>query len=219
MKKSSRVVAHRVAAVLFAVVLFRPPPARAQLVDPVPPDSMHVVECGACSAGQRVGLAPVVPAAVMPDTNRRHAIEYSPLYSTSMTVHRIASYLEIPLFVAEYAVGTQLYNYTGDKYSSDYQSIRNTHAALAGVLGALFITNTVTGVYGLYESRHDPAGRTRKWIHSISMLVADAGFVATAAAAESAREDPGGASTHRSIAIASMGVALASTIMMWFWKN
>jgi len=219
MTHSYMVAAWRFAVGSLAVFTLLAHPANAQLSDSVLPSPTRPIECGACSAGQRVGLAPIAPVAVLPDTGRQHAIEYSSLYSTSMTVHRIASYLEIPLFVAEYAVGTQLYNYTGDKYSSDYQSIRNTHSALAGGLAALFITNTVTGVYGLYESRHDPAGRTRKWIHSISMLIADAGFVATAAAAESAREDPSGASTHRSIAMASMGVALASTIMMWFWKN
>jgi len=219
MKISSHLSWYRIVAVVLTASGSLVPSARAQLPDSVVPQPTHAVECGACSAGQRVGLSPIVAPAVLPDTNRRKAIEYSSLYSTSMTVHRIASYLEVPLFVAEYAVGTQLYNYTGDKYSSDYESLRNTHSALAGGLAALFITNTVTGVYGLYESRHDPAGRTRKWIHSISMLVADAGFVATAAAAESAREDPSGASTHRAIALTSMGVALASTIMMWFWKD
>jgi len=57
------------------------------------------------------------------------------------------------------------------------------------------------------------------------MLVADAGFVATAASA------PGGnhhhtspnyattAQTHRAIAIGSISLATISTVMMWVWKN
>jgi len=218
MKISSHLSWYRIVAVGLTASGSLVPSARAQLPDSVVPQPTHAVECGACSAGQRVGLSPIVAPAVLPDTNRRKAIEYSSLYSTSMTIHRIASYLEIPLFVAEYAIGTQLYNESGTS-GSEESSLRDTHATIAGALGVLFITNTVTGVYGLYESRHDPAGRTRKWIHSISMLIADAGFVATAAAADDDGGSSSSRSTHRSLAIGSMGIALASTIMMWFWKN
>lgn len=218
MKISSHVSWYRIVAVVLTASSSLVPSARAQLPDSLVPQATHAVECGACSAGQRVGLSPIVLPAVLPDTNRRKAIEYSSLYSTSMTIHRIASYLEIPLFVAEYAIGTQLYNESGTS-GSEESSLSDTHATIAGALGVLFITNTVTGVYGLYESRHDPAGRTRKWIHTISMLIADAGFVATAAAADDEGGSSSSRSTHRSLAIGSMGIALASTIMMWFWKN
>ncbi|MBL0178372.1 MAG: hypothetical protein IPP98_04495 [Gemmatimonadetes bacterium] len=64
---------------------------------------------------------------------------------------------------------------------------------MAAGLGVLFTVNTVTGGWNLYESRKDPSGRTRKWIHTIAMLAADAGFLWTAAAAEGARESDAGA--------------------------
>jgi len=40
--------------------------------------------------------------------------------------------------------------------------------------------NSVTGVWNLWESRHQPAGRTRRTLHGLLMLAADAGFGATA---------------------------------------
>jgi hypothetical protein len=51
------------------------------------------------------------------------------------------------------------------------------------------------------------------------MLAADAGFVATAGSAGSARGGGTSANTHRALAIGSMGLATASTLMMWLWKN
>lgn len=86
-------------------------------------------------------------------------------------------------------------------------------------LGALFAINTVTGVWNLIESRHEPAGRFRRWLHSLSMLAADAGFMLTANAAGEARRTDDGANRHRNLAIGSMGLAAASTIIMWLWKD
>ena len=59
------------------------------------------------------------------------------------------------------------------------------------------------------------------------MLVADAGFVATGALAEDAGEDEGneggederGSNTHRNVAVASMGVSVLATVIMWFGQR
>jgi hypothetical protein len=186
-------------------------PARAQQPNSGPQD------CGACGTGPRVGLRPV-PGMALQDTGRRRAIEYSSAYSTFMTIHRVGSYLELPLFAAEYFVGEKLLR--DERNNPDGQSsIKGTHGAIATGLGVLFGVNTFTGVWGLVESRHEPAGRTRRWVHSILMLVADAGFLATGAAAESARDNPSGADHHRALAIGSIGVATVATAIMWFWKN
>ncbi|HEY8062630.1 MAG TPA: hypothetical protein VID74_07525 [Gemmatimonadales bacterium] len=173
--------------------------------------------CGACIAATEVGLHPL-PAITRQDTTRPRAIAYSNGYYTRLTIHRIASYTELPLFVAEYFVGTKVLNDERDN-PGVRSSLRGTHGMIASGLEGLFALNTVTGVWNLIEARHDPAGRTRRWLHSLTMLAADAGFVATAGSTRSARGGGTSANTHRAWAIGSMALATASTLMMWLWKN
>jgi hypothetical protein len=154
-------------------------------------------------------------------TQRRHAVEYSDWYYKRLTIHKVASYTTIPLFVTEYILGDKLYNGTASS------STRSTHQAVAAGIGVLFGVNTVTGVWNLWESRHESQGRARRMTHGLLMLASDAGFVATAALAPEGNEggfDDGfedssnNRSTHRTVAITSMGVSLASYLMMYFWK-
>jgi len=145
---------------------------------------------------------------------RPKAIEYSHGYEVRRKIHVYASIATLPLFVTEIALGQQLYNGNG----SDGQ--RTAHAVVAGSIAALFGVNTVTGVWNLWEARSDPAHRGRRMTHGIMMLAADAGFVATGMLAPS-REDVDyldHQSTHRAVALTSMGVATASYLMMLFWK-
>jgi hypothetical protein len=168
-------------------------------------------------------LAPPLDPDSGADTTRARpkAIEYSSFYYTRLTIHKYASYATIPLFVAEGIVGQKLYNSTGES------SLRGTHSALAAGIGVLFGVNTVTGVWNLWEGRKNPAGRTRRMIHSVLMLVSDAGFVATASSAPHRESEGGGPvtneggspSTHRTLAITSGSVALAGYLMMLFWKD
>ena len=193
------------------------PPAMAQHAASRP---TAPVRCGACIASLAVGVQQV-PA----DTGRPRAIEYSDAYGTRLKIHQIASVAEIPLFIGEYFLGEKLLRdqrngvNQGGEDDGNRSSARSAHAAVAAGLGVLFAVNTITGGWNLYESRKDPSGRTRRWIHAISMLAADAGFLWTAAAAEGARESDAGARTHRARAIASMSLATASTVMMWLWKD
>jgi hypothetical protein len=154
------------------------------------------------------------------DTGERRprAVEYSDAYYTRLTIHRYASYAELPLFAVEYALGQRILNgdRTGDIAS---QGTRSAHKVVAGGLGALFAVNTVTGVWNLIEARKDPAGRTRRDLHALGMLLADAGFLYTASLAGDARESLDAANRHRNAAIASISVATASTLMMWLWKD
>ena len=150
-------------------------------------------------------------------TQRRHAVEYSEWYYKRLTIHKVASYTTIPLFVAEYVLGDKLYNGTASS------STRSTHQAVAGGIGVLFGVNTVTGVWNLWESRHESQGRARRTTHALLMLAADAGFVATAALAPEGEDDSfenssDNRSRHRTVAITSMGVSLASYLMMYLWK-
>ena len=68
---------------------------------------------------------------------------------------------------------------------------RSAHRVVAGALGVLFAVNTVTGVWNLIEARNDPAGRTRRNLHALGMLLADAGFLYTASLAGGANGEPG----------------------------
>jgi hypothetical protein len=133
-------------------------------------------------------------------------------------VHRIASYATIPLFVSEYFLGQKLI-----KDPPGPQGTQDAHRVVALGLAGLFGVNTVTGLWNLWDSRKDPSGRARRWIHATLMIAADAGFVATASAAPSPRRisptDLSHANTHRTLAIASMSTALASYVMMLLWKN
>ena len=147
-----------------------------------------------------------------PTAPRPMAFEYSDGYKTRLKIHKYASYATLPLFVAQYAVGQKLYDGT----ASD--GTRSAHGALAATTAALFAVNTVTGVWNFSEGRKDPNHRTKRTIHGALMLVADAGFVATGLMApDNEHEGEGGgssASSHRAVAIASMGVATVAYLMM-----
>ena len=174
------------------------------------------------SAGPRlsalaISFAADTPVKVAPDTGetRPKAIEHSDAYYTRLAIHRYASYAELPLFAAEYVLGQKLLNDQRD----GRRGSSGAHSAVAVGLGALFAVNTVTGVWNMVEARHDPAGRTRRNLHVVTMLLADAGFVWTASLAGGAKESEHGAERHRNAALVSIGVATASTLMMWLWKD
>lgn len=167
-----------------------------------------------------VTFASDTPRIARADTGnaRPKAAEYSDAYGTRLAIHRYASYTELPLFAAEYVLGEKILKdqRTGRVVSS---GARSAHGAVAVGLGALFAVNTVTGVWMMIEARHDPAGRTRRNLHGLSMLLADAGFLYTASLVGDARKTLDGANRHRNAAVVSIGVATASTLMMWLWKD
>lgn len=162
-------------------------------------------------------LAPPAPEAPEDTIRPRpRAFVYSDGYTTRATIHKWSSWAMLPLFAGEYAVGQQLYN---DPQSGS----RDLHSLLAAGIGGLFAVNTATGVLNLWESRKDPHGRTRRWVHGIAMLVADAGFLATAGTAPESEGEAGitegNKSLHRTLAISSGSVALGSWLMMLLWKE
>jgi hypothetical protein len=161
------------------------------------------------------------PADTMADTTgkaqRRRAVEHSDWYYRRLTIHKVASYTTIPLFATEYVLGDKLYNGTASS------STRSAHQAVAAGIGILFGVNTVTGVWNLWDSRHESEGRARRTTHALLMLAADAGFVATASLAPEGEDDSFEDSSddrgrHRAVALTSIGVSLASYIMMYLWK-
>lgn len=150
--------------------------------------------------------------------DRPKAYHYSDGYYTRLKIHKIASYATLPLFAAQVWSGTKLWN-SGE----DGGFAKDIHGPVATTIAGLFAVNTVTGVWNLWEGRKDPNGRTRRIIHSLLMITADAGFVATGASAPDDDEEGGshssGAIRHRNLALGSMGVALSSYLMMLIWKD
>jgi len=154
------------------------------------------------------------PAALTQTTpTRPKTFAYSDAYYVRLKIHKYASFATLPLFIAQTIVGQELYNGTGS------ESLRGTHSALAAGVAVLFAANTVTGVWNLVEASKNPNGRTKRLVHGIMMLCADVGFVATGALAPDDEEDYGvssgsGPSTHRTVALVSMGIATVGYLYM-----
>jgi hypothetical protein len=139
------------------------------------------------------------------------AFEYSDGYRLRAKIHKISSFATLPLFGAEAIVGQSLYD---DPTSGK----KDAHLAIAAGIGALFAVNTTTGVWNLIEARKDPSHRTRRLVHGLMMLGADAGFLATAALGPESEhgESEGSRSTHRAVAFTSISLATAGYLIMLF---
>jgi hypothetical protein len=144
---------------------------------------------------------------------RRHSVSYSDAYAVRLRIHRIGSYTMLPLFAAEYGLGQNLLN---DSRPSSW--IQPTHTSVALGIGALFTVNTVTGLWNLWDSRNDPADRTRRWIHTSLMMASNAGFVWTRAIGGDSHTS-NQRQRHKTVALSSMAVSAAGTVMMWLWKT
>lgn len=137
------------------------------------------------------------------------AIEYSPGYHTRLKIHRISSFAMLPFFAGSYITGQKL------THDDPPDWARRLHGPFAAGTGILFASNTITGVWNLWASRKDPAGRTKRWVHSLMFLAADAGFTYAAISAPNRNGDP---NTHRTVALASMGLSVTSWGLMLFFK-
>ena len=184
----------------------------------IPPDpSPDTLAFAALLAPTSSSVALTTPSGVATPGDaqeRQEIVEYSDGYFTRLTVHKWASYLTVPLFVGQYAVGQKLMNGEGS------DRLRGVHSLLATSIAGLFVVNTFTGGLNAIEARKDPEGKNRRTLHTALMLLADAGFVATGMLAkENENEDgwsggPANNNTHRNVALASMGTALVSYAIM-----
>lgn len=158
---------------------------------------------------RRLAPPPLVANAGMPMPDAPgSAVEYSEWYYRRLDIHRWGSYAMLPLFAAQYIAGTNLESGGHDDWAEEL------HPMLAGGVAALFASNTVTGVWNLWEGRKDPKDRTRRFLHAGLMLLADAGFVATGILADEAEDHGGGAGAHKTVALASMTAATLSWAIM-----
>ena len=159
--------------------------------------------------------APAPAPAQTPVAPSVPVIEYSDAYQTRAKIHKIGSFAMLPLAGAEYLLGTSLYNNGGD-------GTKSAHIAVGVGISSLFAVNTVTGLWNLYDARHDPNGRTKRWAHALLMLTADAGFVATFANAPGGGNRPGTTTssrdTHRTLALGSLAVGTVGYLIMLIGK-
>ena len=177
-----------------------------------------VVQRPVLDTGAVVSAGVVAPLDT-PIVRRRHAIQYSDQYYTRLTIHRYGSYVMLPLFGAEYALGQNLIN-----DASPASWLKPAHFGVALGIGALFTVNTVTGAMNLWESRDDPANRTLRITHTVLMLASDAGFMITGAVTPSHHSTDfariqSQRNTHRNWAIGSMALSTVGTGLMWFVKH
>lgn len=152
-------------------------------------------------------------AVTTPQSLQPAPVYYSHAYDVRATIHKYASFTTLPLVGSEFFVGQSLF----DSPSSGKKSV---HVALGSAIGGLFAVNSVTGVWNLVESRKDPNRHGVPWLHSVMMLGADAGFVATAAVTPGGGHDGtanlSNKDMHRTLAFTSMGLATASYLIMLF---
>jgi len=177
-------------------------------------------------------IAPIpIPPALLPDgmgaggapgvtqdtTKRKRAVavEYSDAYATRLKIHQVLSWTMLPLFAVQYASGNQIFQYG----NAAPTWAKNLHGPTATALALVFGANTITGAWNLWDSRKDPAGRTRRYIHSALMFIADAGFVYTGVLSSQAETSLDARQQHKNVAMFSMGVATASWLMMLLWKD
>jgi hypothetical protein len=165
---------------------------------------------------------PALPRpAVSLELQRPQAVEFSDFYYVRLKVHQLSSFLTLPLFVAQFVVGEKLY---ADGAQAP-QWARDAHGPLAAGIAGLFVVNSATGLWNLVEGWKAPAGRTRRAVHGVLMLIADAGFIGVGATAPELEEGggfesgEGNRSLHQGLAIGSMSVALVSYAMMYLWKD
>jgi hypothetical protein len=171
---------------------------------------------------QTSALHRAVPTFADDTTTRRKAVSLSDWYVRRLAVHRYASYAMIPLFVGEFILGQQLLSqkdgvYDGTRRVPIDADLRRNHRVVAMGLGTVFATNTVTGLWNLWEARNDGSVSKRRTLHVLSMLTADAGFATAGVIGQRAvKHRPSDARAHRNVALASMGVAIGSVSLMWF---
>jgi hypothetical protein len=157
-----------------------------------------------------------IPPAVPPQQPAVHpvAVDYGHAYDVRADIHKYASYTMLPMFGAQIIVGQKLRNRL-DSGEDTHGGLKTAHSALATGIVGLFAVNTVTGVWNLVESRKDSNQRGLRLAHSLLMLGADAGFVATAVITPGHEHVLGESNgPHRTIALTSMGLATASYLIM-----
>jgi len=171
-----------------------------------------------------VTTAPIEVSAIDDSTRKRRprAIEFSRAYEIRLRIHRYGSYTMLPLFATQYVLGSRLLKQREDIADGTRQegvshSLNRAHLYTALGVGTLFVSNTTTGLWNLYDNRHNPYNRRIRTAHVVTMLLADAGFALTGHMGLNAKSGSvDDARRHRNVALGSMGIATIGASIMWF---
>jgi len=221
--------ARMIAAVVMGVVLASVVPARAAGPGSLPYLPIHFGDAPlpvARPLNLRVTFAPtdrlasLVTAAPPQTSAPDRPFEYSDGYRTRAKIHKLSSWVMLPLFGLEAYLGQKMFNDVAEATDGH----RTLHRSVAWGIGGLFAINTVTGIPNLVEQRRDPNKSDRTLIHGVLMLVADAGFLTTALTMPNSRTAAGleiytpKKNQHLTIAYASVSLATFSYLLMLFGK-
>lgn len=147
---------------------------------------------------------------------RRRAIEVSDWYERRLRIHRYGAYATYPLFALTAVAGSRLYDDPRNGAPWAKNSMRYGATALATV----FTSNTVTGLWNLWDSRSVAKGRTPRYLHTLLMLASDAGFsYAGSRLAEQAENSVDKRREHRTWAYGSMASALTGIAIIKYWPQ
>jgi hypothetical protein len=163
------------------------------------------------------------PVSLADSVRRPRAISLSDGYYSRLNLHRAAGYATLPLFAIMYFSGQQELK----KGSAAPLWADKAHKPAAYLLAGVFTLNTVTGVMNLAEAGKLKQGKTRRWVHSVMLLAADAAMIYGVAKAPSisqvddriAAGKTGGWTPHKSFTFASMSLATVGYLMMFVWKE
>lgn len=153
---------------------------------------------------------------------RPKAIEVSDTYALRLKIHRYGSYTMLPLFATQYVLGTKLLKQRediidGTRHEGVNHSLNRAHLYTALGVGTLFVSNTTTGLWNLYDNRKTPDHRGIRTAHALTMLLADVGFVVTGRMGVNGRSGSiQDVRRHHWVAVSSMGIATIGASMMWF---
>ena len=191
-------------AVVFATAAV-PPDTTPPSAHPAPADSVSPIP-----------FAVQMPADTVHRRPRPRAIEYPDSYYTRLQIHRELSYAIYPLYVGQYIFGERLW-----KESRNAPTWAKTgHRVFATALVGVFAANTVTGLWNLWDSRHDPDHRVLRTVHALTMLAADGAFTyAGSTLATQAQTSLSKRRLHRTITISAMGVTALSSLIMTFYNR
>ncbi len=176
-------------------------------------DDTTTTSDGPVSVAENTNQGPA-PGGQQQPASHPTATTYSPGYEVRLKIHKYASIATLPLFGTELALGQSLYN------NPESGAKKSAHGIVgAGIIG-VFGLNTATGVWNLWEGRHDTDGRNKRIVHSALMLASTGGFLAAMATAPHVHDgiitNPSDKSLHRDIAVASMGAGTAGYLLMLF---
>ncbi|CAN5259128.1 hypothetical protein BH09GEM1_BH09GEM1_28590 [soil metagenome] len=181
-----------------------------------PGDTGQAVASDSIAGPVHSALVAGVRAAADTIPRRRRSIEVGDWYERRLRIHRYGAYAVVPLFALQAIAGNQLYDDPRNGPEWAKNGMRYGATALAGV----FTSNTMTGLWNLWDSRNVEQGRARRTVHALLMLTSDAGFTyAGSRLAEEAENSVDKRRQHRVWAYGSMATSLAGIGVMTLWRE